>query len=84
MNNFLMQFQADVLGCPIDRSTYIESTGMGAAFLAGIATGFWEPGKPIQELRGSDRVFTPQISQEERDLLYQGWCDAVGRVKSSD
>ncbi|MBN2298511.1 MAG: glycerol kinase GlpK [Deltaproteobacteria bacterium] len=84
MNNFLMQFQADILGCPIDRSNYIESTGMGAAFLAGIATGFWAPGEPIRALRGSNRVFTPQIANEERDRLYQGWCDAVGRVKSND
>jgi len=84
MNNFLMQFQADVLGCPIDRSNYIESTGMGAAFLAGIATGFWSPGEAIRELRGSNRVFTPQIPQEERNRLYQGWLDAVGRVKSND
>jgi glycerol kinase len=84
MNDFLMQFQADVLGCTIDRSKYIESTGMGAAFLAGIATDFWVPGETIKQLRGSDKTFTPQISSEERDNLYQGWLEAVGRVKSDN
>ncbi len=84
LNDFLMQFQADILGCPIDRSKYIESTGMGAAFLAGIATGFWEPGQMIKNLRGSDKIFTPKISQEDRDRLYQGWIEAVGRVKSTN
>ena len=84
LNDFLMQFQADILGCPIDRSKYIESTGMGAAFLAGIATGLWEPGEMIRNLRGSDKLFTPNISKEERDRLYQGWTEAVGRVKSSN
>lgn len=84
MNDFLMQFQADILGCPIDRSKYIESTGMGAAFLAGIATHFWEPGEMIGKLRGSDKTFTPSISREDRDRLYQGWTEAVGRVKSNN
>ena len=79
-----MQFQADILGCPIDRSKYIESTGMGAAFLAGIATGFWEPGEMIRNLRGSDKIFTPNISQEDRDRMYLGWIEAVGRVKSTN
>ena len=84
MNDFLMQFQADILGCPIDRSKYIESTGMGAAFLAGISTGFWEPGEMIGKLRGSDKTFTPNISTEESDRLYRGWSEAVGRVKSNN
>ncbi len=83
MNDFLMQFQADILGCPIERSQYIESTGMGAAFLAGIATGFWTPGGMIGELSGSDRTFTPAISPQIRDKLYQGWLEAVGRVRSN-
>lgn len=84
LNDFLMQFQADILGCPIDRSKYIESTGMGAAFLAGIATGLWESGEMIRNLRGSDKLFTPNIPKEERDRLYQGWTEAVNRVKSSN
>jgi glycerol kinase len=82
-NNFLMQFQADTLGCPIDRSSYIESTGMGAAFLAGIATGFWPSSDEIRKLRKSDKVFYPKINEEARNKMYDGWIDAVNRVKSS-
>jgi len=82
-NDFLMQFQSDILDCPIDRSQYIESTGMGAAFLAGIATDFWTPGKQIIDLRKSDKIFTPQITNEKRISLYQGWIEAVNRVKSN-
>ncbi|MRR14667.1 glycerol kinase, partial [archaeon] len=81
LNDFLMQFQADIIGCPIDRSKYIESTGMGAAFLAGIATGIWKPGPTIKKLRLSDKRFAPQLSDESRDDLYRGWIDAVSRVK---
>lgn len=81
LNDFLMQFQADIAGCPIDRSKYVESTGMGAAFLAGMATGFWKPGEEIRNLRISDRRFVPGITDQERQRLYHGWLDAVSRVK---
>ncbi|MDT8273131.1 MAG: glycerol kinase GlpK [Desulfomonilia bacterium] len=81
-NDFLMQFQADVLGYPIDRSASIESTGMGAAFLAGIATGMWSPGDQLRDLRKSDRIFLPTLNQEDRQALYAGWKEAVGRVKT--
>jgi len=83
LNDFLMQFQADITGYNIDRSSFIESTGMGAAFLAGIATGFWKPGKEITSLRGSGTFFSPSIEDQERERLYKGWKDAVGRVKST-
>jgi glycerol kinase len=76
-----MQFQADILGCTIDRSHYIESTGMGAAFLAGIATGFWSPGNDIRNLRKSEKIFYPKINAETRKKIYDGWLDAVNRVK---
>ncbi|HDP23842.1 MAG TPA: glycerol kinase [Deltaproteobacteria bacterium] len=81
-NDFLMQFQADVLGYPVDRSASIESTGMGAAFLAGIATGMWSPGDQLRDLRKSDRIFLPTLSQENRRALYAGWKEAVARVKT--
>jgi len=80
-NDFIMQFQADILGCTIDRSHYIESTGMGAAFLAGIATGFWSPGNDIRNLRKSEKIFYPKINAETRKKIYDGWLDAVNRVK---
>ncbi len=81
-NNFLMQFQADTLGFPIDRSSYIESTGMGAAFLAGLSTGFWPSSGDIKNLRKSEKVFYPKINEELRAGMYNGWIDAVSRVKS--
>ena len=83
-NNFLMQFQSDILDCVIDRSKYIESTGMGAAFLAGIATSFWKPGDQIKALRQSDKKFHPKIDAIKREQLYQGWLNAVNRVKTSN
>lgn len=82
-NDFIMQFQADILNCSIDRSVNLESTGMGAAFLAGIATGFWEPGQQIKNLRQSDRIFYPKIDENKRNTLYEGWKDAVSRVRSN-
>jgi glycerol kinase len=81
-NDFLMQFQADILGFPVDRSEHLESTGMGAAYLAGIAAGVWEPGEQIRRLRRSDKVFVPSIDAEARKRLYVGWKDAVARVRS--
>jgi glycerol kinase len=83
-NDFLMQFQADILGCPINRSQYIESTGMGAAFLAGLATEYWSSGSEIEKLRKSDKIFEPRFAEAEREKIYQGWIDAVGRVKSGE
>lgn len=81
-NDLLMQFQSDILGIPVNRSSYIESTGMGAAFLAGLSTGMWESGNEIKALRTSERRFEPSITQGKRDGLYAGWLDAVERVKS--
>jgi len=81
-NDLLMQFQSDILGIPVDRSSYIESTGMGAAFLAGLSTGMWESGNEIKALRATERRFEPSITQGKRDGLYAGWLDAVERVKS--
>jgi glycerol kinase len=81
-NDFLMQFQADILNCPINRSQFIESTGMGAAFLAGLSTGLWTSSQQVEQLRHSEKVFQPQMDDNERLRIYQGWIDAVNRVKS--
>jgi len=81
-NDFLMQFQADILNCALNRSRDIESTGMGAAFLAGLAVGFWSSGGEIQKLRRAEKIFYPRIDAARRRRLYSGWLDAVGRVKS--
>ena len=80
-NNFLMQFQADVLGVPVDRPRVVETTAMGAAFLAGMATGFWRSQDELARARRIDRRFRPRMAPEEREALYRGWQDAVARVR---
>jgi len=80
-NNFLCQFQADVLGIPVERPATTESTALGAAYLAGLATGFW---KDEQELAGQlkvDRRFEPAMDSSRREELYEGWQRAVERAK---
>jgi glycerol kinase len=81
-NDFLMQFQADLLGCPVNRAGTLESTAMGAAFLAGLGVGFWDSAGDIAALRQSEKVFRPQMSDEDRKRMVRGWCEAVERVKS--
>ncbi len=77
-NDFLMQFQADILDLPIDRPQQIESTALGAAFLAGLATGFWETPDQLDGLRRTERVFRPAMSKELRQKYLDGWHQAVG------
>jgi glycerol kinase len=81
-NNFLMQFQADILGVPVDRAHVVETTAMGAAFLAGLAVGFWRSASELVQARRVDRRFRPRMSPETRDALYRGWQEAVTRVRS--
>ncbi|HLY38918.1 MAG TPA: glycerol kinase, partial [Candidatus Binatia bacterium] len=82
-NDFLMQFQADVLGVPVDRPKVVETTAMGAAFLAGLAVGFWQSQAELERARRIDRRFTPRMNADTRDALYRGWQAAVARVKSA-
>ena len=82
-NDFLMQFQADVLGVPVDRPRVVETTAMGAAFLAGLATGFWRSQAELARARRIDRRFRPRMAAAKRDALYRGWRDAVTRVRST-
>ena len=81
-NNFLMQFQADLLGCEIKRPEIIETTAIGAAFLAGLAVGFWESREEIQSLWTADRSFTPAMDPENREKLIHFWHKAVDRSKN--
>ncbi len=80
-NNFLMQFQADILGCKIIRPKMIESTAQGVAFLAGVTIGLWKGKKDLESLRRVDRVFIPQMKNKERAHLYAGWQEAVERAR---
>jgi glycerol kinase len=82
-NGLLMQFQADMLGVPVDRPRVVETTAMGAAFLAGLATGFWRDQDALAKARRIDRRFKPRMKAAERDALYQGWQAAVARVRSA-
>lgn len=78
-NNFLMQFQSDILNKEVVRPTVIESTAAGSAYLAGLAVGFW---KNIDELKnkvGVDRIYAPEMEDEKRTELYKGWKKAVER-----
>ena len=76
-NNFLMQFQADLLGRPVNRPSCVESTALGAAYLAGLAVGFWASKEEVVKNIQLDRVFIPQIEKEERDKKRRGWNKAV-------
>ena len=79
-NNFLMQFQADILGVPIYRPEVTETTALGAAYLAGLAVGFWDSKDEIAEKWNVDRVFEPVMDSSLRDKKYTGWKKAVSRA----
>lgn len=79
-NNLLMQFQSDILNMEVYRPRYVETTGLGAAYMAGIASGVWESADDIRRLWKVDRVFSPAMDDEQRDRKYKGWRRAVGRA----
>jgi glycerol kinase len=81
-NNFLMQFQADILNCPIVRPVDIETTALGAAYLAGLATGFWKSAAEVESFWRAERRFEPAMEQSVRERLFSGWKDAVARCRS--
>ena len=76
-NNFLMQTQADVIGAPVHRPECIETTAMGAAYLAGLSVGYWENKDAVRENWAVDQIFEPQIQEEERQQKTAGWKKAV-------
>ncbi|MFY9483604.1 MAG: glycerol kinase GlpK [Tissierellaceae bacterium] len=78
-NNFLMQFQADILGVDVYRPDIIETTALGAAYLAGLGVGFWTDKDEIAKRWKVDRVFKPEMEVERQEILYQGWRKAVER-----
>ncbi|MDE7086746.1 MAG: glycerol kinase GlpK, partial [Clostridia bacterium] len=80
-NNFLMQFQSDILGVKIQRPKIGESTALGAAYLAGLGCGYWSGIKEIEKQREIEREFTPSISEEERQQALNGWQTAVRRTR---
>lgn len=76
-NDFLMQFQSDMVDVPVERPVVNETTALGAAYLAGIAVGFWENQSNIVETCLIDKEFTPQMNETQRNKLYDGWKKAV-------
>ena len=80
VNNFMMQFQSDILRKPIDRPKMVETTAFGAAFLAGLAAGVWNDISDIKAIRESDRIFEAQMEAEKAEKLHKTWLRAVERA----
>jgi glycerol kinase len=81
-NDQLMQFQADILNCPVLRNSSPEVSPLGAGFLAGLATGFWSDLEEIAALPRQFERFEPKMPDSQREELYKGWQTAVARAKS--
>ena len=81
-NDYLMQFQADILSRSVRRAAMLETTALGAAMLAGLACGVWRSPAELERLRGPGRVFKPRMGSGEREELLHGWHQAVARVLS--
>lgn len=76
-NNFIMQFQADIVNVAVERPEIQETTALGAAYLAGLAVGFWDSKDEIENRWQLETEFKPQMSEEQRTKLYKGWKKAV-------
>jgi len=76
-NNFLLQFQSNILNADVVRPKVVETTALGACYLAGLNVGFWKDIEDIKQNVGLERIFSPEMSQETRDKLLTGWKDAV-------
>ncbi|GAM14749.1 glycerol kinase GlpK [Mesobacillus selenatarsenatis] len=76
-NNFLMNFQSDILNVPVERPVVNETTALGAAYLAGLAVGYWADQQEIASQWAIDRKFEPKMTEEDRNQLYSGWKKAV-------
>ena len=80
-NNFLMQFQSDILDVPVQRPVIIETTALGAAYMAGLATGYWKSREEIASNWAVSRTFIPAMEPDERKRLTKGWEEAVKRSR---
>ncbi|MBI9098009.1 MAG: glycerol kinase GlpK [Spirochaetaceae bacterium] len=83
-NNFLLQFQSDITGIDVIRPQLVETTAMGAAFLAGLKTGFWSNIEELKSIWNEDRIFSPSMTEAERTKLYKGWQKAILRCCNWD
>ena len=82
-NDFLMQLQADLLGCPVVRPAQLETTALGAAYLAGLGVGFWDSPDAVLSARAVERRFEPKMGRDERETLRVTWRTAVQRARNS-
>ena len=80
-NRFLMQFQSDVLGVPVEVAAIRETTALGAAFLAGLAVGFWKTPEELRKRRAIAARYEPKMARDQREQLYAGWQRAVERSR---
>ena len=81
VSNIMMQIQADMIRTNVNRPKMVETTAIGAAYLAGLATGFWESTDEIAKIREVDKVFEPKMDMEKREKRYRGWLRAVERSR---
>ena len=82
VNNWVMQFLADILGVPVERPEVTETTALGVAYLAGLQAGLYRDLEEIASHWHRQQRFAPRMAGEHRDKLYAGWLDAVKRVRS--
>ncbi|HPR82183.1 MAG TPA: FGGY-family carbohydrate kinase, partial [Enterococcus sp.] len=80
-NNLLMQFQADILNTQVQRAANLETTALGAAYLAGLAVGFWKDLNELKAMQKEGEIFTPQMAEDEREELYENWQAAVAATQ---
>jgi glycerol kinase len=83
-NKFILQFLSDILGLEVEHSTHPETTALGAAFMAGLKTGFWNSKEDLRAIRKIDKVYTPQMSEEERQKKYSFWKNIIQRSLNYD
>lgn len=81
INNYLIQFQSDILDCKITRPSCLETTALGAAYMAGLATGVWDNLQELKTQQKINQIFLPRMNKETKDLLYEGWKKAVAATR---
>ena len=81
VSNIMLQIQADMIRCNVNRPKTVETTALGAAYLAGLAVGVWKDKAEIEKNRQVEKIFEPKMPEEQRNALYEGWKRAVERSK---
>ena len=81
VSDIMMQIQADMIRTNVNRPKMVETTAIGAAYLSGLAVGFWKDMEEIQKIRQVDKIFEPQMDMEKREKRYRGWLRAVERSR---